>query len=72
VTENRNLARGGIEQPFKDFDRGGLPCPIRPQEPEALSGLNLQAQSANGFYFSVIGLAQVAAFDGSRHAKILT
>jgi hypothetical protein len=72
VTKNRNLTGGGIEQPFKDFDRGGLPCPIRAQEPEALPGLNLQTESANGFDFSVIGLAQVAAFNGSGHAKILT
>jgi hypothetical protein len=32
----------------------------------------LQTESANGFDFSVIGLAQVAAFNGSGHAKILT
>ena len=43
VTKNRDLAGSGIEQPFEDFDGGGLPCPVRTEEPEALSGLNLQS-----------------------------
>ena len=60
------------EQPFKDLDGGGLACSIRSEKTKAFPALDFEAQPAKGFDFAVIGLAQVAALDGSRHAKILT
>jgi hypothetical protein len=72
VTKNRDLTRSGLKQSFKDFYRGGLPCPIRAQKAETFSNLNFQAQPAHGFDFTVIGFAQVATLNGSRHATILT
>ena len=62
----------GASRPFKNFDGRGLPCSVRAQEAEALSALNFQTQPADSFDFAVVGLAQVAALNGSRHSKILT
>ena len=71
VAENRDLARSRLQQPFQDFDGRGLPCPVRTEQTEALSGLNFKVQPAHGLDFAVVGLAQVAALNGYRHSVIL-
>jgi hypothetical protein len=71
VAKNRDLTGGGFDKSLEDFDGGGLPRSVRTQKAKALSGLDFQTQPADGFDFTVVGLAQVAALDGSGHAKIL-
>src|ERR1700686_4587706 len=41
------------------------------EESEALAGFDAQADSADGFDFSVVGLAQVGALDGRSHEQIV-
>ena len=36
--------RGRLEQAFEDFDRGGLACPVRAQQAEALALVDLQVE----------------------------
>ena len=55
----------GFEQAFKDFYGGRLAGAVRPEQAEALSSLDFEVQTPDGFHFTVIGLAQVAALDGS-------
>jgi hypothetical protein len=71
VSQDADFTRGGCEQTFEDFDGRGLPRSIRTEEAEALAGLDLQADAADGFDFSVVGLAQVGALDGRRHEQIV-
>src|SRR4029077_10174744 len=73
VTEDANVARRRREQTLKDFDGRGLPCSVGAEESEALAGFDLQADAADGFDFSVVGLAQVGALDCCRtHRSILS
>jgi hypothetical protein len=42
LAENSHFAGGGFEKAFEDFDGGGLPCPVRPEQAETFAGGDLQ------------------------------
>src|SRR5262249_46135719 len=67
MPENGYLPRGGLKQAFQNFNRGGFAGAVRAKQPEALSALDFQVQSAHGFDFPVVGLAQVATLNGNGH-----
>jgi hypothetical protein len=71
VAENRDLARCRLQQALEDFDGRGLPGPVRAEQTEAFSGLNLEIQPAHRFDFAVVGLAQIATLDSDGHLEIL-
>src|SRR3989442_9298262 len=62
----------GLEQALQDFDGGGLPCTVWPEQAETFPGFDLEVQPANGLDLAVVSLPQVAALDGRGHAMILT
>src|SRR5437660_20121 len=72
VAQNRDFARGGLQQPFEDLDGCGLPCTVGTEESETFSGLDLKVEPTHCFHFAVVGLAQVAALDSEGHRLILT
>jgi hypothetical protein len=45
---NLDLAGGRLEEALEDLDGGGLPCPIRPEQPEALSRADLEIEAVDG------------------------
>ena len=51
-----DFARGRREQTFEDFDGGGLAGAVRPEQTEALAGLDVEIQSADRLDLSVVGL----------------
>jgi hypothetical protein len=57
VSEDSNSSASWREQALQNFDGGRLPCTVRTQKSEAFAGFDLQADAADGFDFSVIGLA---------------
>jgi hypothetical protein len=63
--------RKWYQQTFEDLDSCGLPRPIRPEQAEALAGLEPKVQSTHRLHFAVVSLAQIAALDGGSHARIL-
>src|SRR5260221_12765734 len=63
MAEDGDFAGSRREQPFQDFDGGGLPCPIGTEESEALARFDAQADPADGFDFSVVGLVTGGALD---------
>ena len=71
LPENCNLAGSCLEQAFENLNSGGLPCTVWAEQPETLTGVNLQIQPANSFDSAVVGLAQVTASDHGRHSLIL-
>src|SRR5581483_4325006 len=71
MTQNRHLAGRRRQQSFQDLNRRGLPCAVRTKQSEALSHLNFEVETADGFHFAVVRLAQIAALDGGRHPGIL-
>ena len=72
MAENRYFAGSRLEQSLKDFNGGGLSRPVRTEQAKAFPSFNLQVETAYGFDFSVVSLAQIATLDGNRHAGILT
>src|SRR5262249_50032725 len=71
TAENLDFTGRRRKQAFQDLDRRGLSCTIRPEQAKALPALDLQAESANGFDFAVVGLTQIATLDGKSHCVIL-
>jgi hypothetical protein len=71
VSEDTDFSGSGCEQALEYFDGGGLPRSVGAEESEALAGFDAQADSADGFDFSVVGLAQVGALDGRSHEQIV-
>jgi hypothetical protein len=67
MPQNRDFPRSRLQQTLKDFDGRGLPRPVRPEQTEALAGLNLKIQPAHGLNLAVVSLAQIATSDGYRH-----
>ena len=71
VAEDADFSGSGREQALEDFDGGGLPCSVGAKQSEALAGFDAQADAADGFDFSVVGLAQVDALDWRCHEQIV-
>ena len=67
AAEDLDIARRGRQQSFEDLDGRGLARAVRPEQAEALAGLDGQVEPANRFDFAVIGLLQASATDGSFH-----
>ncbi len=71
MAEDTDFSGSRREQALKNFDSGGLPCSVGAEESEALAGFDAQADAADGFDFSVVGLAQVGALDWRSHEQIV-
>ena len=71
-----DLAGGGGQQPFEDFDGGGLAGAVGPEQAEALSRLDFEVEAVDGVHGRRAGgvlFAQVAAADGEgSHAGIIS
>src|SRR6185437_13851621 len=60
-----------FKQPFEDFDCCGLSCTVGTEQPKTLAGFYGEIQPTNRLDLAVVGLAQIATFDGRRHRTIL-
>ena len=71
MTEDADFSGTRREQALENFNGSGLPCSVGAEESEALAGFDTQANAADGFDFSVVGLAQVGALDWRSHEQIV-
>src|SRR5207247_1251266 len=70
--EDFDFSRGRLEEPLEDLDGGGLPCPVRAQQPEALSSPDVEVEAVHGGHVG-IPLDEIAATDGElglRHREL--
>ena len=67
MPKNFDFAGSGFQQPFEDFDGGGLARPIGAQQAEALAGVDFQIEPANGLDVALVGFAQPPAANGDVH-----
>jgi hypothetical protein len=57
----------GLADPFQALQGGGLSCAVRPQQPDDLAGLHLEADVVRGDD-AAVGLAQVMDLDDGRYS----
>ena len=62
-----HFSGGRLEKAFENFNRCGLPCPVRSKQAKTFASFNAQVEPANSFNLAIVSFAKIAALNGYSH-----